>query len=68
MDIIPRLKQQYTLAESIARQDKELLNTGGISLTDFVIAVKNLVSIKQNLNQNEIKVLRIINEINYWEE
>ena len=67
-EIVPKLKQQYTLAESIVRQDKELLNMGGISVIDFVIAVKNLITIKQNLNQNEIKVLRIINEINYWEE
>jgi outer membrane protein TolC len=67
-EIVPRLKQQYALAESIVRQDKELLNIGGFSVTDFVIAVKNLVTIKQNLNQYEIKVLRLINEINYWEE
>ncbi len=67
-EIVPKLKQQYTLAESIVRQDKELLNMGGISVIDFVIAVKNLITIKQNLNQNEIKVLRIINEISYWEE
>ena len=66
-EIVPRLKQQYALAESIVRQDRQLLNMGGISVTDFVIAVKNLVIIKQNLNENEIKILRIINEINYWE-
>jgi outer membrane protein TolC len=67
-EVIPKLKKQYSLAESLVRQDKELLNMGEVSVSDLVIAMKNLISIRQNLNQNEIKVLRIINEINYWEE
>ncbi|MEI7661868.1 MAG: TolC family protein [Bacteroidota bacterium] len=67
-DLVPRLQKQLDLAESIIRQDKLLLNNGGISVTDYVIALKNYVAIQANLNQYRIRVLQIINEINYWKE
>jgi len=67
-DVIPKLEQQLKVAESIIKLDRDLLNNGGITITDFVIAVKNLVTFKQNLIQYQVKALRIINEINYWEE
>ncbi len=67
-DLIPRLRTHLGLAESIVRQDKLLLNSGGISITDYVIALKNYLTIQSNLNQYQIRVLQIINEINYWKE
>jgi outer membrane protein TolC len=68
LDVIPKLEQQLKIAESIIRLDRDLLNNGGITITDFVIAVKNLVTFTQNLNEYQVKVLRISNEINYWQE
>jgi len=67
-DLIPRLRKHLDLAESIVRQDKQLLNSGGISITDYVIALKNYVTIQANLNHYQIRVLQIINEINYWKD
>jgi outer membrane protein TolC len=68
MDIIPKLKHQLEMAEVIVRQDKDLLNNGGITITDYVLALKNLKIFRKNLNQYQVDALRIINEINYWEE
>jgi outer membrane protein TolC len=66
-EVIPPLKEQLELAASIIKQSKTLLNTGELSITDYIIAIKNYITIQVNLNQYEIKILRIINEINYWQ-
>jgi outer membrane protein TolC len=65
-DIIPRINQQLDFAESVIKQEKYLINSGNISITDYVIALKNYISVKRNLNQYQVKILRIITEINYW--
>jgi outer membrane protein TolC len=65
-EIIPQIKAQFVVAETIIKQDKYLLNTGNISITEYVVALKNYTSIKRNLNQYQVKILQIINEINYW--
>jgi outer membrane protein TolC len=67
-DMIPRIKQELDLAEAIIRQDKDLINTGGISITDYLLAIRNYIAIKQYQNQYEVKILQIINEINYWRQ
>jgi len=67
-ELIPRMQEQMKLAETIIRQDKQLLNTGGISITDYVIAKKNYIQIQSNLNTYQVHVLQIMNEINYWKE
>jgi len=64
----PKVGVQLKLAEAIIFQDKQLLESGGISITDYVIALKNYVTIQSNQNQYQIKILQLINEINYWKE
>lgn len=63
--LIPMLKKQLDLSRELIKQEKLLLNHGGISITDYLIAVKNVISVQHDLNQSEIKTLQIINEINY---
>jgi outer membrane protein TolC len=65
-DIIPRINQQLDFAESVIKQEKYLINSGNISITDYVTALKNYTSVKRNLNQYQVKILQIITEINYW--
>lgn len=65
-EIIPQINGQFAIAETIIKQDKYLLNTGNISITDYVVALKNYTAIKSKLNQYQVKILQIINEINYW--
>jgi len=68
MDIFPKLEKQLEFAEDLIRQDRLLLNTGGISITDYLLALKNDILFKKNINQYRIRILQIINEINYWRE
>jgi outer membrane protein TolC len=67
-EMIPLIKEEMDLASDIIRQDKDLINSGGISITDYLLAVRNYIAIQQYLNQYQVKVLQIINEINYWRQ
>ena len=66
--IIPQIEQQLSIAESIMKQDMSLLNAGNISITDYVNALKNFISIKRSINQYQVKILQIMTEINYWNQ
>lgn len=66
--LMPEIREELAMAETVVTQDKELLNSGGISVTDYLLAVRNYLDIQQHLTQYEIKILLIINEINYWRQ
>jgi len=61
-----QLKSQLSLAETLIEAHKKLLVTGDAQITEFVIAIGNIISIQNNISQNNINKLQIINEINYW--
>lgn len=67
-EIIPQVEQQLSFAESVINQDKYLLNSGNISITDYILALKNYISVKRNLNIYRVKILQIITELNYWNQ
>ena len=66
--LVPKLKNQMKLADEVIRQNKVRLNYGSISITDYIISLKNYIAIQSNLQQAEIRVMRITNEINYWNQ
>lgn len=67
-EIIPGVSQQLEYAQIVVDQNKSLLNTGNISITEYVAALKNYISIKHNFSQYRIRILQIITEINYWNQ
>lgn len=67
-EIIPQINQQLDLEESVIKQQKSLINMGNISITDYVITLKNYITIKRSINQYQLKILQIITEINYWNQ
>jgi outer membrane protein TolC len=67
-EIIPQVEQQLSFAESVINQDKYLLNSGNISITDYILALKNYISVKRNLSIYRVKILQIITELNYWNQ
>lgn len=67
-EIVPAISQQLEYAKLVTEQDKSLLNTGIISITDYVTALRNYILIRQSLNQYRIRILQIIAEINYWNQ
>jgi outer membrane protein TolC len=67
-EMMPGLRKQQALAEQVLDQSRTLIDKGELPVTDYVIALKNFMTIQHNLNQYEIKIFQIINEINYWKQ
>lgn len=65
-ETLAQLKQQLKTSEELMAMVKALLNSGSISIVDFINAAKNYNTINRTVNQTQIKVLQIINELNYW--
>ncbi len=64
--LIAQIKKQAVSAEILINASKELLNRGELSVTDFIITIKNYIDIKSQLNQLELKKRQLTNELNYW--
>jgi len=66
--LLPAIRSQVRNAELLVNQEKELVSKGSGSITDYLIAVKNYLSVRKSLNQYEIRLLQIQNEINYLKQ
>jgi outer membrane protein TolC len=64
--LLPAVREQVGNTEMLVKQEKELVNRGSGSITDYLIAVKNYLSVRKSLTQYEIRILQIRNEITYW--
>jgi outer membrane protein TolC len=64
--LLPSVRSQVHNTELLMSQVKELVSRGSGSITDYLIAIRNYISARKNLNQNEVRILQIQNEINYW--
>jgi len=60
--------EQLDIAQTLISANMKLLNTGDISVTDYLLSVNNYINAKNMLIQNSLEKFRIINEINYWSE
>lgn len=60
------LQSQLTVAETLIEANKKLLLTGDAQITEYIIALSNIISIQNAISQNTVNKLQIINEINYW--
>ncbi len=63
--LIPSVRTQVMSSDMLIKQLKELVNKGSGSITDYLIAVKNWLSVRQSLNHYEVRLLQIRNEMNY---
>jgi outer membrane protein TolC len=64
--LVVDLKSQVSYSEKLLDMIKLQLDKGDISITDLVLAVRNDLTIRNNLNLNQVKQMMIINELNYW--
>ncbi|MCV9927188.1 TolC family protein [Flavobacterium sp. LS1R49] len=60
------LHSQLLVAEALIEANKKLLLTGDAQITEYIIALSNLISIQDGIAQNNVSKLQVINEINYW--
>jgi hypothetical protein len=61
-----QLQSQLQIAEALIEANKKLLVSGDAQITEYTIALGNLISLKNAISQNNSSKLQIINEINYW--
>jgi outer membrane protein TolC len=61
-----QLQSQLQIADALIEANKKLLVSGDAQITDFVIAIGNVITINNAISQNKISKLQLINEINYW--
>ena len=64
--IIARLQQQQRDAELLLKLTRQQFANGLATTTDYVIALRNHLSISNDLNSATIKKQLLINENNYW--
>ncbi|SHL32875.1 Outer membrane protein TolC [Flavobacterium chilense] len=60
------LQSQLSVAEALIEANKKLLLSGDAQITEYIIALSNLISIQDAITQNSVNNLQTINEINYW--
>ena len=61
-----QLQSQLLITDALIEADKKLLLSGDAQITDFVIAIGNVITLNNAISQNKINKLLLINEINYW--
>jgi outer membrane protein TolC len=64
--LISQIQKQMTTSETLINQSKQLLNAGTLSVTDFIITIKNYIDIKNQMNQAQLVKLQLMSEYNYW--
>lgn len=64
--LVTQIEQKLKSSQRLIDLDKKQLEAGEVPITEFILAINNYLSIRGNLNQAEISLLRIINELNYW--
>ncbi|TDD95948.1 TolC family protein [Flavobacterium cellulosilyticum] len=66
VEIKDQLQSQLQISDALIEADKKLLLSGDAQITDFMIAIGNVININNTISQNTINTLQLINEINYW--
>ncbi len=65
-NLTARINKQVTYSQALVDANLKLLETGQVSVTDYVIALSNLLTARNILIQNEIEKYQLINQLNYW--
>jgi len=61
-------EKQISLSHELVAADKILLNTGAALITDYILAIKNLIEAKHAGLVYQIRTQYILNEINFWKQ
>lgn len=64
--LMPDLEHQVRYTDALIKANSRLLASGDVKIADMVIAVNNLLAVKNQITQNQVARLELINQINYW--
>ncbi len=64
--LFSKINEQIKFTESLIHVDGKLLQTGDITVADYILAIKNYLDSQNVLRQTNITRLELINQLNYW--
>ena len=63
-----KINEQLRFIEELIKVDGKLLQTGDITIADYVIAIRNYLDVQNLLKQTNGSRLQLINQLNYWNQ
>jgi outer membrane protein TolC len=66
--IMRQTMEQMTYVQTLIDANHQLLNSGDIPVTDYLLSISNYLNAKSLLIENTTTRFRIVNELNYWSE
>lgn len=64
--LVEKIDRQIRYSHTLIVANNKLLQTGDITMRDYVIAINNYLNAQNLATVNSVNRLRIVNEINYW--
>jgi outer membrane protein TolC len=64
--LVNKIYRQIEYAHTLIIANGKLLETGDITMKDYVTAISNYLSAQNLLTQNQISRLKILSQVNYW--
>lgn len=64
--LVKKINQQIYFANTLIVANGKLIETGDITMKDYILSINNYLNSKNMLIQNTVSRLRILNQINYW--
>ena len=61
-------EKQIAMVRELIEADRVLLNAGSLAVTDYILALKNLIDVRHAGLLYQIRTQYILNEINFWKQ
>lgn len=66
--LFDKINEQIRFTESLIKVDGKLLQSGNITIADYILAIRNYLDSQNLLRQTNITRLELINQLNYWNQ
>ena len=66
LKLIERVNKQVAYSSALVQANRKLLESGQVTITDYLLAMSNLLAIRNQLIDNEIEKYQLISQLNYW--
>jgi outer membrane protein TolC len=64
--LLAKLRQQIEYSRTLVEANGKLLQTGDITVRDYVAAINNYLNAQNLLTQNTISRLKVLSSLNFW--
>jgi outer membrane protein TolC len=66
--LFTKINEQIRFIQSLIKVDGKLLQTGDITMADYILAIRNYLDSQNLLSQTNSTRLELINQLNYWNQ